>query len=164
MTGVVGVDLSLTATGLARADGTTCVIRPKTRGLVRVAQISAVVLDTVDHGDLVVIEGYSYNSRGSSIVDLAELGGVVRYLLNAGHDSYLDIPPATLKRYSTGRGNADKAMVLKAAWQRLGYDGTDHNEADALWLRAIGLDLTDSSEVTMPVVNRAALDSLRVAV
>jgi hypothetical protein len=41
---------------------------------------------------------------------------------------------ATLKKYATGKGNAKKPDMLRAAQTKLLYEGTDDNEADALWL------------------------------
>jgi Holliday junction resolvasome RuvABC endonuclease subunit len=39
-----------------------------------------------------------------------------------------------IKNMATGKGNATKPMMIKAAQDRLGYTGNDDNEADALWL------------------------------
>jgi len=44
-----------------------------------------------------------------------------------------DVPPATIKKYWTGSGRADKADMIAQA-QREGYDVTDDNEADAIAL------------------------------
>jgi hypothetical protein len=44
------------------------------------------------------------------------------------------LPPASLKKFATGKGNAKKPDMLAAARVRLGYGGADDNEADALWL------------------------------
>lgn len=160
MNGAVGVDLSLTATGLAVASGETMVLRSKLTGVERLIEISDRVLGEIMPGELAVIEGYSMGSKGSAVHALAELGGVVRYLLTLHGLTYLIVPPAKLKRFATGKGNADKATVLKAAWQRLGFEGTDHNEADALWLRAIGLELLGTPVVPMPKTHRSALDGM----
>lgn len=46
---------------------------------------------------------------------------------------YQGVPVGTIKKYITGKGNANKQMVIDAvnAW---GYRVTDHNEADAMAL------------------------------
>lgn len=50
----------------------------------------------------------------------------------AGVD-YVGVNPRTLKRYATGRGNADKAAMIQAARERFErHDLTDDNEADSL--------------------------------
>lgn len=54
--------------------------------------------------------------------------------------AYEGVPVATIKRFATGRGNADKAAMI-AAMRARGFAPTDDNEADAL---AILLWLTDA--------------------
>src|SRR5512132_575484 len=46
---------------------------------------------------------------------------------------YQGVPVGTIKRYVTGKGNADKAAVIEAVC-RLGFNPSDDNEADALAL------------------------------
>lgn len=46
---------------------------------------------------------------------------------------YLGVPVQTIKKYITGKGNADKDAV-KAAVEKLGYRPADDNEADAIAL------------------------------
>jgi hypothetical protein len=46
---------------------------------------------------------------------------------------YQGVPVGTIKRFATGRGNADKAAVI-AAMQARGFHPGDDNEADALAL------------------------------
>jgi len=53
--------------------------------------------------------------------------------------AYEGVPVGTIKRYATGRGNADKAAMISAIQAR-GYLPADDNEADAI---AILLWLTD---------------------
>lgn len=45
----------------------------------------------------------------------------------------LDMTPGEIKKWATGNGQADKDMMLAAAW-RLGYGGTNEHEADAFCL------------------------------
>jgi hypothetical protein len=46
---------------------------------------------------------------------------------------YRGVPVGTIKRHSTGKGNADKAAMITAI-RALGFDPADDNEADALAL------------------------------
>ena len=45
--------------------------------------------------------------------------------------AYQGVPVGTIKRFITGRGNADKAAVMSAVRER-GYSPADDNEADAI--------------------------------
>lgn len=44
------------------------------------------------------------------------------------------LPPATLKKWTTGKGNADKAAMLEAVERRFGRRCDTHDEADAVAL------------------------------
>ena len=44
---------------------------------------------------------------------------------------YEGVPVGTIKRFATGRGNADKAAMV-AAMKARGFNPADDNEADAL--------------------------------
>ncbi len=153
---VIGLDLSLTATGVANGAGATT-LKSSATGMARLVDLRDAVLAVGAGADLVAVEGYSFGSRTSQAHALGELGGVVRLALHEAGIRYVDIPPATLKRYACGKGNAPKAEVYGAAIRRLGYQGSDHNQADALWLRALGLDGLGYPIVTVPQTHRAAL-------
>ena len=161
---VVGLDLSLTHTGVA--DGFTgpwVIVPKKLRGIERVDFIANLILINMDERtDLICIEGYSFGSRSSQAHALGELGGVVRRDLWREGFTYIDIPPSTLKTYATGKGNAGKLEVVANARERLGYGGFDDNCADALWLRALGLDLLGEPLVSLPQTHRRALDKMEV--
>lgn len=139
---IVGLDLSLTATGVADWTGTYTISPPKTAadGMPRLDWLERRILDVTELADLVVIEGYSFGARRQSHTRaIAELGGVVRLALWRAGRPYVDVPPATLKKLSTGRGNAPKEEVLAAAIRRLGFEGHSKDEADALWLKVAAL-------------------------
>lgn len=138
---IVGLDLSLTATGFAN-DEHANVYKSRKRGVERLADlrdfVTLMVSGYPDEPVLVVLEGYSYAS-GHQAHQLGELGGVIRLALHEMRVAYVEVAPATLKKFATGKGNANKsAMGLAAA--RNGYDGPgDDNAIDAWWLRLMGL-------------------------
>lgn len=157
---IVGLDLSLTATGIATADRRYVVDPGRLRGPERLHHIAAAVNEAVAGARMVAVEGYAFG-RPQGMAALGELGGVVRYLLWRLGVPYVDVPPASLKRYATGHGNAPKDEVLAAAIRRLGYDGHDHNVADAMWLRTMALDAYGAPVVVMPAEHRKAIAALR---
>jgi crossover junction endodeoxyribonuclease RuvC len=135
---VSAFDLSLTSTGYATPEGSGVLVPPDgMRGIDRLRWIRRHVLDLAR--GLVVLEGYSFASRGRAIVSLGELGGVVRVALADARIPWVDVPPAVRCKLATGRGNAPKEAVLAAAIRRLGYAGHSHDVADASWLRQAAL-------------------------
>lgn len=164
---VVGVDLSLTGTGLAHADGTSdtyepCADREAHHGLVRMDEIATYVNVSTDMVDLelVVIEGLAFDAHDTKRQQ-AQLAGIVRHSLYRANKPFIVVPPNTLKKYATGSGQAKKMTVFKAAQYRFGYDGESFDEADALWLRAIGWHLIMGEPITeLPKNHVVAIDPL----
>lgn len=90
---------------------------------------------------LLVIEGFSF---GSSDSHAHELGGVGVSIRLAAYDlgyRIVEVPPSTLKKYTSGAGNTKKNMMGAAVVSRWGYVPTDDNECDAYALMRIGVDL-----------------------
>lgn len=167
MTRVVGLDLSLTATGIAVAGDVRWngVMHPPAglREGPRLAWLRDRIGANLDHGlDMVVIEDLPINAKSAGLT--AQLHGVVKlHLHDGGYPPPILVPAATLKVFATGRGNATKIDMVVAARDRLGYDGTDDNAADAMWLAELGCHLLGAPTVTLPLTHTRALDKVRGA-
>lgn len=166
---VIGLDLSLTTTGIAGRDWTRLLKPPATiaaaGGLTRLRWITEAVRDhiaTVPAGTLVAVEGPSYGSAAGQQGhhERAGLWWMVYDAVDRDHWPIAVIPPASLKRYATGKGNASKDAVLLAAAKRFPWFGGDNNQADALWLAAMAADHLGHPIATMPATHRAALDGV----
>lgn len=159
---VIGLDLSLTETGISTPKGTYHLKTPasKIKGHSRLQEIHDFVFGHVDNYDnpLVMVEGYSYGSRGNAMISIGELGGIVRHAFWQEGVKYLDVPPSTLKIFAAGKGNVGKTAVIVAARERLDFDGLNDNEADARWLRELGLHLIGEGTVKLPKTHTRALD------
>lgn len=82
----------------------------------------------------VVLEGYSFGSRGRAIFQLGELGGMLKMLFYQLQIPYEVVPPTSHKKSTTGRGNANKEAVVEAV-KAMGYEVADDNQADAVSLK-----------------------------
>lgn len=165
---ITGIDPSLIATGVAWPDGSTEVLAWPGHGVERLAGVYARIANWVDLGPLadvhplVVLEGYAHG-KGNQAHQMGELGGVMRLALHHCRVEVLVVPPAVVKKYATGKGNANKDLVRDAARDRLGplAPGISSDECDALWLRQIGLRLIgDPSLIEVPKLHVSALDKL----
>lgn len=165
----IGLDLSLSATGVCGPEG-ACVLRPgKRAGMERLAWLRDEVMALCCTGgignkrgtdaDLVAAEGYAFG-RHNQAHQLGELGGVIRLALWEAGIPVVEIPPATLKKLATGHGNASKGEVLAAAIRRLGYEGHDDNEADARWLYEAAAQRYGFSDVRLPAAQVEAIEGL----
>ena len=163
---ILALDLSLTAPGYCLgADCGTIKVLAKMRGMERLVHIRACVWRLIGSQgcDLVCIEGYSFGSKGAAVVNIGELGGVIRLAMFELNLPFVEIPPACLKKYATGKGNASKDDVLQAGVIRSGHTFTDNNACDAFWLHQMALahyDPTSPLLVKMPAGNREVLNKV----
>lgn len=160
---VVGLDLSITAAGFALGDGSVGTIRPPVklgdRRIVAIRDHLAGALVAVQDADLVVIEGPVVRSSAAVIIGMVH--GAVRSMLLDHDTPHAIVPPATLKKYATGKGNADKTAMAIAALKRAGAEFADDNECDAWWLRMAGLQHLGASAFHLPAAQVAALDKVQ---
>lgn len=168
---VIGLDLSLTATGIAdfAHDGEviTGTIRSAPAGKTITDQRARIrrIVDDIEEvisyqglrPRLIVVEGPSYGSKGAGTWDRAGLWWlIVDHIIGRGW-SIAVVPPAVLKKYATGRGNADKTAMAVAVQKRWGVELGDDNKVDAWWLGAAGRDHLGRPFVEMPKAQREAL-------
>lgn len=168
MTGLraVGLDLSLTATGIAPVSGVTLTVQPGKglRGAARLAEMREGILSIATAGgvpDIVVIEGPAYSrALGAGHHEAAGLWWQVVCSLHTAGIPYAVASPSALKKYATGKGNATKSDMRMALFQRAVLDLRDDNQVDAWWLRCAALDRFDEAPVLLPAAQRAALDKV----
>ena len=61
------------------------------------------------------IEGYAYATVGKSHVrSVAENMGLLKHKLYKQHQSFTSIPPTVIKKYATGKGNANKDLMYES--------------------------------------------------
>lgn len=159
-----GLDLSLTSSGVATA-GWTKAIRPgKLTGYPRLRYIRAQILDMVIEAepDLYIIEGPTYGQSGQK--GHHERGGLwwmITEVLDESQVPLVVAPPASIKLYATGVGNADKDRMLMAAARNYPWFAGGNDEADALWACAMAHDWAGEPISEMPARNREALDKIQ---
>lgn len=155
---VLGIDLSLTATGVAHWDGMTETIKTRTedgdRRLVVIRDHLRGVA-YVPRPVLVVIEDLPKHAKAAGITGMVQ--GVARVALADLGVPYVLVVPSIVKQYATGKGNATKPDMRMALFQRAGIDLRDDNQCDAWWLRAMALDHYGQPAVELPKTHRAAL-------
>ena len=83
--------------------------------------------------NLVVFERPGGRNQGAVIVH-SELQGQIKVICEDMNIAYRGYSSKEIKLFATGKGNANKSVMIQAAKDKLGYTGNDDNEADALWL------------------------------
>jgi len=157
---VLGLDLSITATGIAHPNGVTETIKTRSDdGDRRLLQIRGYLRKAVDAGiDLAVLEDLPTHAHGAGITGMVH--GAVRAVLMGASVPYVLVTPATLKSYATGKGNAGKPDMAVAAFKRSGAEFGDDNQVDSWWLRHAGLDHYGFAEFELPQTQRSRLDKV----
>lgn len=183
MTRILGVDPSLTGTGLALLDTDDHLVIPtwtiETKGKAdanlldrweRLSDITGQVHNTAlgfgpggNHHprelpvDLAVIEAPAFSRNNAGTWDRAGLWWrIVDGLISI--TTVIQIPPTTRAKYATGKGTAGKDEVLLAVAKRYPHvDVKNNNEADALVLAAIGAHLAGHPIDELPKTHLDAL-------
>lgn len=164
----IGIDPSLTSTGIAIYSDTdgwrlgsitsspdNYKHKPPLRGLIERLDTIADHTETFVNGwrpdDLVLIEGYLLMQTAARGAIIANWHTLVSRLVHAGLDP-IEIPPATRQTYATGGTRGGKDQVMAQAYRRFPQAAPNTNdEADALFLAALGRELTGHSIEPKPL-------------
>jgi len=165
---IVGLDLSITASGVCLPDGHTFTIRTRAsdgdRRLTDIVDtIGSRLIDPAGTGynvDLVVLEEAPPGLKGAAIKAIHMVHGAVRAWLIAFSIPYAEVNPSTLKTFATGNVRADKVAMAMSAFKRAGVEFADDNQCDAWWLRQAGLVHMDAAELSLPQAQLAALQKV----
>lgn len=146
---VIGLDISLTKTGIALPGGETLVSKSAVRKIkgrtydtrLRDLYDEVYALITFHGVTHAIIEDLPVNGMGAGGTGQAH--GVVRLALQQRQIPFVKVVPATLKKYATGAGRADKEAMASAMppeprvliGNKAGWD----DQVDAWWLRHMGL-------------------------
>jgi crossover junction endodeoxyribonuclease RuvC len=145
---ILGIDPSLTETGVVVLDEAGRIIEAlglktkKLRGMERIVWVREAIRQRIlEHRpQIIVIEGYSFGSRGRAIFNLGELGGVLRVLFYDLQIPYVEVPPTVLKKF-LGKGNFSKDEVQAAILEKYNENFNNDNIADAYGLARIVVDI-----------------------
>jgi crossover junction endodeoxyribonuclease RuvC len=146
---VVGLDLSLTSTGVATLPDHAIQIQTTAKDwpdeVRRIGHIwQEIKWRTVGMNTprpLVVVEGLSYGSVGGQAFTRGGLHYVVRLELDRLGCQVIVVPPLTLKKFVTGKGNASKELMVSTVAKQTGRLISSDDVADALGLLAFGCEL-----------------------
>lgn len=180
---VIGLDLSLSAPGVAHDDEPRTLLRTKLDAGDRLRYWAKEFADLMDdvRPNLAVVEAYAMGTNTNGHHSVVEMGGVVRLVLNTKGVPYAEVTTTALKKYATGKGShkgnnayARKLPIIQAALahgvalhsrrKRNGEVVYDDNAADAWWLYQMGLAHyapSDERVRSVPTRNRESLNSVK---
>lgn len=136
-----GFDLSLTGTGVVVLDANLNVVHKETlknklRGCERLSHIrnklDALIVQYPP--SVVCIEDYIKHLEVGQAFHIGELGGVIKTELWEREIDPVLISPTMLKKFITGKGIAEKDMVVLSVYKHFGFEADDNDQADAYGL------------------------------
>lgn len=171
---VVGLDLSLTSTGIAyvypSGRGVTARVTSKGKAgatldqrYARLQHIASSVTELIRGDlDLVVIEAPAMSRTTGHQHDRSGLWWLVVSWLRGHSIPVAEVAPTARAKYATGRGNAAKDDVLSAVIRRYPHvDVNGNDEADALILAAMGARwLGQPLELGLSIPQISAMDKV----
>jgi crossover junction endodeoxyribonuclease RuvC len=146
----IGIDPSICSTGVAvcgKAKEEWTVFKTKRNGdlpmdeLRRLIEVvTRIELFCIEHSPkLVVMEALAMSSRHSSaLTQLSGLNYMIRERLYKRGIKIVVVAPSTLKKFTTGKGNCPKDLMLLEVYKRWGVSITDDNAADGYALAKLG--------------------------
>lgn len=138
-----GLDIA-TCTGMAMVgeeeDRGKTIEVPKLRGFLRLQSIASEVSETLSvwQPEFMVVENYAYVRNIKAFVTLVEVGTAIRIALRQMSMPWVDVPPTSLKKWTTGKGNASKEEMATSVKQRWGFSSHSHDIVDAVALAQMG--------------------------
>lgn len=153
---VVGLDLSLTGTGVTVLDNdgnvvemTTIKSKPSgSRNIDELLRINGIVVEILKYiskyePELIVIENIAFGLRGKtqSLSQLTALNYFVRDMARQYKTPFVLVAPNSNKKYCTGNGSSKKDMMTMFVLKKWGVECGNDNESDAYSLAQIGLAL-----------------------
>jgi Holliday junction resolvasome RuvABC endonuclease subunit len=154
---VLGIDPSLSATGLARTDGATLTIS-RGQGDDRLEAIYDQVMEAAFGAELAMVEDLPTHAHGAGKTGMAQ--GVVRLALVGRDVPYVLVVASKLNVFATGDGRAGKGAMAIALAERTGLVLGDDNQVDAWWLREMGCHLLGDPTVALPATHTRALKTV----
>lgn len=160
---IMGLDLSITCTGVAFPDSSTAAIKPRGKGYDRLLSIEERLCTALRlaRPQLAVVEDIRAGLKGDAAKVIPMVHAVAILALGRAGVPYVLVNASTLKLYATGYGGADKAAMAVAALTYAGREFPDDkggDQCDAWWLRAAGHAAYGGPVVRVP---RANMDALR---
>lgn len=149
---IFGLDPSLSQTALVSAEKVKLFSSPPIEGPAtvhaRVERVQMLACEIADEvlkqkaraliAPIVFIEQYAFGARGGSVHGMIEAAFEIRRQLLLAGARVVEVPVSVLKKFMTGKGNANKVQMAVAA-AKIGWEVQNDDEADGVALYVFGM-------------------------
>lgn len=87
----------------------------------RFSQLAEWAVTKIPKDAKVFIEGYAYASKGV-VFHIGENTGVLKHRMWSHDIEFIDIPPPTIKKFATGKGNSNKLAMYESFIKETQFD------------------------------------------
>lgn len=149
MVNFFGLDFAFAKNGFVMLDENASILRQeliittaKQSDEERLIQIEEKLYDYInkENTNVVYLEGLSFGSKGQSVSQIGAVHYLTRLVLYKNNIPCKIITPAQLKKFVTGKGQAQKNLMLLKIYKRWGVEFEDDNLADAYSLARMALE------------------------
>ena len=88
----------------------------------RYDSISSWALEKIQAVDRVALEGYSFGSQSNRLFQIAENAAILKYKCYQNSLPLDIVPPSQIKKFATGKGNANKEAMYESFLKDAGVD------------------------------------------
>lgn len=120
----------------------------KEKDIERFEDITLQILHQLEMDDVICIEGFSYGSKGQGVSFQYGLGWIIRYMLHNEGFKVIEVPPTSLKKFVTGKGNVKKENMVLPIYKHWGFENDSDNIRDAYVLSKMAEAIHETVELT----------------
>lgn len=159
----VGIDPS-TKTGFVALDEQGKVVRAKeltgvgSKDPKRIVTLIDEVIRHLQPDDVVCIEGFGFASRQA--IQLGGIGWGIRMAMFRRGWKYIEVAPAQLKKFASGKGNTKKDELAVHIFKRWGFEHSSDNVRDAFVLAQIARTLFRREEHMLPAYQQEVVNAI----
>ena len=92
------------------------------------------------HDVKIAIEGYSFGSSGARVFQIAENCGILKFSFEQNKYQWNVVPPTQIKKFATGKGNANKEKMEEAFVEKMKFSPRD-------WVHQTKKQMNPSSDI-----------------
>lgn len=165
----IGIDPS-TKTGFVALDEHGTVLRAKeltgagTQDPKRMVTLIDEIMAHIQKDDVIAIEGFGFASQQA--IQLGGIGWGIRMALFRRGIPYIEVPPTSVKKFATGKGNTKKDEMVLPIFKRWGFEHSSDNVRDAFVLAQIALAIQamthrTGASITLTKTQLEVIDAVR---
>jgi crossover junction endodeoxyribonuclease RuvC len=122
------------------------------------------IMDHLQPDDVICIESPAMHAQGSAVGFMWGLAHGLRMAMFRRGWHYIDVTPAGVKKFASGKGSAKKDELAVHIYKRWGFEHPSDNVRDAYVLAQIARALRSSIEIQKTKQQAEVLQAIRKAV